>query len=210
MTAASDVDAVPATHTRQVLSERQTATVAALISAGLDELRDHGYEQLSIRTVAGRAGVTHTTAYTYFTSKAHLVAEIYWRRLTAVPRAELGDGTSLAARVSRALEGPALALGDEPELAQATLSALLTTDLEVSRLRDAIGADLAGRVVQAVGPDADPELADALLLAFSGAMLQAGMGYFDFAGVVERMSALARLLAPADASVATVHPHTGR
>ena len=30
-----------------------------------------------------RAGVAPATAYTYFSSKSHLVAEVFWRRLSA-------------------------------------------------------------------------------------------------------------------------------
>ena len=194
MTLLPDPGAEPTVHTRQLLSERQSATVAELIDAGVDELRERGYEQLSLRAVAARAGVTHTTAYAYFTSKAHLVAAIYWRRLQAMPRPAEGGGDSLDSRIRHALEGPALILSDEPELAQAALAALLTSDREVARLRDMIGADLGERVVLAVGPDADPHLADAILLAFSGAMLQAGMGYFDFSEVVRRMHTVAGLL----------------
>ena len=39
----------------------------------------------------------------------------------------------------------------------------------------------------ALGPDADPRLLDAALLLYSGAMLQAGLGYFTFDQVVARM-----------------------
>lgn len=191
---AETAPSTPTVHTRQVLTERQGATVAALLAAGLEQVREHGYEQLSIRAVAAAAGVTHTTAYAYFTSRAHLVAEMYWRRLQEVPHAEYRGGLALAQRVNRAFEGPALLLGDEPELAQAALAALLSTDPEVNRLRIVIGVDLADRVATALGPDTSQEIIDALLLAFSGAMLQAGMGYFDFKGVVDRMRSLASQL----------------
>ncbi len=185
---------VPVRTTRQWLSKRQSATVATLLDAGLDQLREHGYEQLTVRAVAGRAGVTHTTAYSYFSSKGHLVAEMLWWRLRAVPVPITDQSMPLTTRITEALRGPGLVLGDDPALAQAALAALLTEDPDVSRLRDTIGADLTHRIESALGSDADPELTEALLLAFSGAMLQAGMGYFDFAGVVRRMTSVARLL----------------
>ncbi len=184
----------PLTNPRQQLSERQRATIVTLLDGGLDELRDHGYDQLSLRKVAVRAGVTHTTAYSYFTSKAHLVAEIYWSLLQGMPAVQPDLTVHRADRISRALEAPALVLADEPALAQAALAALLSTDIEVQRLRTSIGVALADRVVTALGPATDPDVIDAVLLAFSGAMLQAGMGYFDFAGVVERIHTLAALL----------------
>lgn len=185
-----------ASHPRQLLSGRQQRTVAALIDAGLEELRDEGYEQLTVRSVATRAGVTHTTAYTYFSSKAHLVAEIYWRRLQSIPEPATRPDQDLAERVRASLAGPALILADEPALAHAALSAMLTTDVEVERLRNQIGADLADRISRGAGPEVDPRVVDALLLAFSGAMLQAGMGYFGFSEVVDRMAAIAKLVSP--------------
>jgi len=170
--------------------------VTALLDAGLDHLRDHGYDELTLRSVAARAGVTHTTAYNYFTSKAHLVAEIFWRHLSAVPAPSPDAELPLADRITQALNGPSMLLADEPGLADAALSALLLGDPDICRLRNTIGLDLSRRVETAVGPDADPQVVEAVLLAFSGAMLQAGMGYFDFAGVVQRISRLAALLQP--------------
>jgi AcrR family transcriptional regulator len=180
--------------TRHSLSKRQSATVAALLAAGLDQLREHGYEHLTIRVVATRAGVTHTTAYSYFSSKDHLVAEMLWRRLEALGPPVTDQTMSLPDRITEALGGPGLVLSDDPALAQAGLSALLTQDPDVARLRDTIGTELARRLHSALGDGADGELTEALLLAFSGAMLQAGMGYFDFSGVVRRMASMARLL----------------
>jgi hypothetical protein len=100
----------------------------------------------------------------------------------------------LVDRVGQALAAPAQILSDDPALAQAALAALLSDDAEVVRLRNQIGADLASRVNAALGPDASEQVVDALLLSFSGAMLQAGMGYFDYSGVVRRMQDLANLL----------------
>jgi|RhiMetdeSRZDD1v2_1073273.scaffolds.fasta_scaffold104977_5 TetR/AcrR family transcriptional regulator, cholesterol catabolism regulator len=183
-----------AQHPRQRLTDRQVATVNTLIEAALAEVRASGYDQLTIRAVATRAGVTHTTAYSYFASKAHLVAEVFWRRLQEVPRPAVDPGAPLVERVRHAIEGPALIFDGEPELTHATTSALLSTDPETCRLRDVIGRELAERIDAAAGPDLAPEVGQALLLAFSGAMVQAGMGYLDFAGVVERMASFAQLL----------------
>src|SRR5664280_773474 len=75
----SDPEASP----RQWLSERQSATVLALLDAGLEEVGEVGFEKLTVRSVAQRAGVTHTTAYSYFTSKSHLISELHWRQTQA-------------------------------------------------------------------------------------------------------------------------------
>ena len=181
---------------RSELSTRQRETEAALLDAALELIRTEGFDKLTIRTVATAAGVTHTTAYFYFSSKHHLIAEMLWRRLQAIPGPVPDDGAPLSTRITEALREPGLVFADEPELAQAGLTALLTSDPDVHRLRDAIGIDLIRRIEAALGEGADRALAETLLLTFSGAMLQAGMGYFDFAGVVKRMAVVARRLDP--------------
>lgn len=176
------------------MSTRQQDTVRKLLDSAEAVLREDGYDDLTLRLVASRAGVTHTTAYTYFSSKAHLVSEIFWRRVRAIPQPRPVPGASLRTRVDAALRGPSLALRDEPALAQAALAAMLSQDPDVQRLRDEIGTDLARRLDTALGNDVDAAVGEALLLTFSGAMLQAGMGYFDFAGVVSRVLSAAELL----------------
>ncbi len=180
--------------TRQHMSARQQATVQSLLDAAERVLRERGYDDLTLRLVASEADVTHTTAYTYFSSKAHLVAEVFWRRLRQIPHPEHDPRGSLPERVDAALREPGLALSDGTELAQGALAALLSSDPDAQRVRDRVGLDLAGRLGTAFGDEVDPGVADTLLLAFSGAMLQAGMGYFEFDGVVSRVSTAAELV----------------
>src|SRR5919198_6181137 len=66
--------------TRRRLTERQAETVRRLTEAAVVEVRETGYEGLTVRNVARRAGVAPATAYTYFASKNHLITEIFWRR----------------------------------------------------------------------------------------------------------------------------------
>jgi len=176
------------------LSGRQSSSIGALLSAGLEVLGEVGYGALSIRTVATRAGVTHTTAYTYFSSKAHLVAEIFWSRLQSVPPTAFDPVSSFSVRVTEALSGPARLLAAESFLCQAGMAALLSDEPDVRRLRDMIGADLTRRVAAACGEDADKGSTEAIVLAFDGAMLLAGMGYFGAEGVVQRVERVANLL----------------
>ena len=68
---------------RRRLSSRQANRLERLTEAAVSELREHGYEGLTVRAVAARCGVAPATAYTYFASKNHLVAEVFWRRLCA-------------------------------------------------------------------------------------------------------------------------------
>jgi hypothetical protein len=63
-----------------------------------------------------------------------------------------------------------------PALAAAVTKSLLGADPEVHRLRLAIGALWIDQFRQAIGDDADPDLLETLVFAFSGVLLQAGMG----------------------------------
>lgn len=183
-------------NTRLWLTERQSKTVNALLDAALDELREQGYEQLTIRNVATRAGVTHTTAYSYFTSKAHLTAELHWRQVRALPLPAEPFGDAFEDHVVAAFEAPARLMADEPNLAAASAVAMLAPEPEVRRLREAVGNDLIQRLTITLGDLATPELIDALMLSYAGAMLNAGLGNFTFEVVVERMRSIGRLIAP--------------
>jgi AcrR family transcriptional regulator len=165
-----------------------------VLDAALDLLRAHGYHRLTIRSAAERAGVTHTTAYTYFSSKEHLVAEVLWRGLRLTPYEAPDPDLPLSTRVTEALRGPGLLVANEPALAEAGLSAMLASDPDVVRVRGEVGADFVARIQQALGPDQSPELVEALTIGFSGALLHAGMGYITFPGVVDRIASIARLL----------------
>jgi AcrR family transcriptional regulator len=193
---------------RRHLSERQADTVAKLADAAVDEVRVGGYDGLTVRNVARRAGVAPATAYTYFASKDHLVAEVFWRRLqTGRPAAPTG-GEPVEARVGGAIRAISDLVSGEPELAAACTTALLASDPDVARLRGLIGLELNDRLSDALvdgsggdGPasdapphEIDPAVLDALSLALSGAMLQAGMGFFPHHELADRMAGVVRLV----------------
>lgn len=170
---------------RPELNARQVRTVENLLDAGADELRAVGPDALTIRTVAFRAGVSPATAYTYFDSKDHLFAELYWRHLRSHPVPEVaGDETERLSALTRSL---ASMLTGFPELAAAATRALLGTDPAVERLRIRIGTEYLTRFHEALAPDADPALLETLLLTFFGALLQAGMGFIDQAELADRL-----------------------
>jgi AcrR family transcriptional regulator len=147
-----------------------------------------------VRNAARRAGVAPATAYTYFSSKDHLVTEVYWRLVRGLPPARVDRRRSPAARATAALAEVALLLAGEPEVAAAATTAVLANDPDVRRMRDVIGAQVYERVAIALGADADARVLRALLLAFSGAMLQAGMGYFGYDQLADRVSEVASLV----------------
>ncbi len=155
-----------------------------------------GFDKLTIRSVAQRAGVTHTTAYSYFTSKAHLIAELHWRQISAMPTPEVSDDESFVGRVRAAFEGPAGGLAADPVLSRAVFMAIIADEPEVRRLRGAVGAALVNRLRTALGPFDDPELVSTLFLVYSGAMMLAGTGNQDFLAVIPRIESVARLIDP--------------
>lgn len=178
---------------RRDLGSRQADRVDALVEATVAELREHGYDGLTVRNAARRAGVAPATAYTYFGSKEHLVAEVFWRRLQTL------DGSGSRARtpvtrVQAALRSLALLIADEPALAAASTTAILANDPDVHRLRNRIGAAFDDHLAAALGDDADPAVLRALNLALAGALLQAGMGYFSYTELADRMDEVAALV----------------
>ncbi|WP_369634251.1 TetR/AcrR family transcriptional regulator [Nocardia sp. JMUB6875] len=172
--------------TRRRLTEKQADTVDKLTRAAMDVLSKEGFAGLTVRMVAAQAGVGTATAYTYFSSKEHLVAEMFWRRLAATeaPRDDESDAT---ARVLAVLRQIAMLMADEPTLAGAVTAALLGTDPDVAHLRLRIGGEIRVRLIDALGSDSDPELVETLEMIYAGALVRAGMGYASYAEIAERM-----------------------
>jgi AcrR family transcriptional regulator len=190
----------PEVRPRQWLSERQSTTVVALLDAALEEVRDVGFEKLTVRSVALRAGVTHTTAYSYFTSKAHLISELHWRQMQSIPSPEISPTESFVGRVCAAFEGPAAALAAEPKLSHAVFMSILSDEPDVKRVRSAVAAELVSRLRVALGPFDNTAMVDTLFMAYSGAMMMVGTGTRDFLEVIPRMKTAARLIDPTQLS----------
>lgn len=166
--------------TRRRLSDKQAATVQRLTEAAVEQLRQHGYDGLTVRNVARAAGVAPATAYTYFTSREHLVTEVFWRRLQALPESRVDRRRSAAARVGATMSDLALLVADEPELAAACTAAMLANDPDVKLLRDRIGLEWRRRLARALGDGADPAVLSTLEFVTSGALVQAGMGHMTY------------------------------
>ena len=170
-----------------------SATAERLLRAGRDELRAVGHQTLTIRTVAHRAGVSAATAYTYLESKNRLCAELFWRFLQEDADAE-PEGADVLGRTRWVTRTLAQRLADAPELAAAVTPALLGTDPEVEELRVRIGVELVRRFRVALGPDGDAAVLEALTLAFSGALLQAGMGLMTYTEMGERLDSVVAVI----------------
>jgi TetR/AcrR family transcriptional regulator, cholesterol catabolism regulator len=179
--------------TRRRLTAKQADTVERLGEAAVEILTRDGFGGLTVRRVAAEAGVGAATAYTYFSSKEHLVAEVFWRRLAAAPLAPHQSGDP-ATRVIEVLRHIALLVADEPEFAGAVTNALLGKDPDVQVLRLRIGQDIHDRLIAALGEDRDPDVLESLELLYAGALVRAGMGYGTYADIADRLEKSARLM----------------
>jgi TetR/AcrR family transcriptional regulator, cholesterol catabolism regulator len=185
-------DQVSLESTRRRLTPKQADTIARLSTAALAVLRRVGFSGLTVRMVAAEAGIGAATAYTYFSSKEHLIAEVFWRRLAAAPALpdDAGDPASRAVAVLRQL---ALLVAGEPGLGEALTAALLGRNPDVEHLQTRIGREIRERLAAALGP-AEPDAVDALLMLWAGALVYAGMGYASYAEIADRLDKSARLI----------------
>ena len=178
--------------TRRRLSAKQADTVDRLTKAAVQVLTREGFAGMTIRMVAAEAGVGTATAYTYFSSKEHLVAEIFWRRLVAAPSPASSDPDATH-RVVAELREIAMLVADDQAVSGAVTSAMLGRDPDVAHLRARIGAEIRTRIERALGPDPDPAVVVSLELVYAGALVRAGMGYAsyeDIADLIEKSALL--------------------
>ncbi|WP_045823771.1 TetR/AcrR family transcriptional regulator [Williamsia herbipolensis] len=187
----------PSSHesTRRRLTNQQAETVAKLTEAAREVLGEDGFEGMTIRSVAKRAGVAPATAYTYFSSKNHIVAELFWRMLvTSVP--EPDTSSPPAARAADVLRRVALVVAGEDQLAGAVTVALLGTDPDVEHLRLRVGGFIRERLATALGVpmDSDDRRIELLEMLYSGALVRAGMGYGSYSDMADRLGDAAKLL----------------
>lgn len=167
-------------------------------------MREAGFDNLTVRRVAGRAGVAPATAYNYFSSREHLVTEVFWRRLAAMrdtsfDGADGGDPADTRSavineRVAATMTDVAMLVADEPDLAAACTVAMLATESDVKLLRDRIGLEMRRRITAALGAGFDPAVLATLEFTLSGVMLQAGMGHISYDDLADRLAVATRIV----------------
>ncbi|MGO3326552.1 TetR/AcrR family transcriptional regulator [Gordonia sp. (in: high G+C Gram-positive bacteria)] len=186
--------------TRRRLTPQQAEKIARMTDAAVEIVLADGFDKLSVRDVAKRAGVAPATAYTYFSSKGHLVAEVFWRRL-AVGVPEPDPASPVFERVAQVLRGVSMVVAGEGQLGGAVTVALLSDDPESQHLRLRIGGFIHDRLAAAVGDDVDDPrgLVDALQMLYAGGLVTAGMGHLSYEATSDRLVAAAALLMGRDA-----------
>ncbi len=179
---------------RRHLSDRQRELVDRLVAAAQAEVEDRGYDEVTVRGIARRAGVAPATAYTYFSSKDHVLGELFWRRMLALPPALVDLGRPGPERVAAAVDEKGLGIADSPAVVAACTAALLGGGPDVAHLRTQIAGEFHRRLAAALGPGADHDVLGVLDLVYVGALLSAGMGHLDFAELPGRLGEAAALL----------------
>ena len=106
-----------------------------------------GYDAVQMRDVATTADVALGTIYRYFSSKDHLLAEalVEWvRDLGRRVQARPPRGATVAERVLDVLRRATRAMETDPQLSEAVLTALASTDSTPARRRsvDSMAASL--------------------------------------------------------------------
>jgi AcrR family transcriptional regulator len=177
---------------RRHLSERQAEVMERLVAAAALEAEERPYADISVRTIAKRAGLAPATAYTYFSGKDHLLAEVLWRRMHASP--SLVDlNLPLPDRVADTVRTMGFGAMGSPAVAVCT-TALLGDGPDVKRVRSRLGAEIGRRLEAALGAGADPAVRDVLQVTYTGALLSAGMGHLAFDAVPSLMAQATELM----------------
>jgi AcrR family transcriptional regulator len=181
---------------RRHLSERQAEVMERLVAAAADEAEERPYSEISVRTIAKRAGVAPATAYTYFSGKDHLLAEVLWRRMQASPHL-VDVNLPLGDRVAATVRTMGFGTMETPAVAVCT-TALLADGPDVKRVRTRIGVEIGHRLASALGPDADERVLGVLQVTYTGAILMAGMGHLSFDAVPGLMAESVALMTAGD------------
>lgn len=173
---------------------RSEQSMRKLLDAAVGELAGSPYSELTVRSVAARAGVSPTTAYTYFPSKDALIAEVYLRLLRgAAVHVDVNDAAET--RVKAQLRDLLLLVADRPHLADACTTAVMADDSAVDDVRARIAGEIGRRIASSLGPGYRPEVAETLHLLFSGATVHARSNPGGYGTVADQLdTAVAQVL----------------
>jgi AcrR family transcriptional regulator len=145
------------------LTRSQAARRARVLEAALALGASGGYEAVQMRDVATKADVALGTIYRYFSSKDHLLAEalVEWanelgRKVSKRPP----RGDTMADRVGDVLRRATRTMEAEPQLSEAVVTALTSTDPHAARCQREVGAVMNEIIAAAFPPDFDAAVRD--------------------------------------------------
>jgi AcrR family transcriptional regulator len=181
-----------ATVVTRPLSPTQTATRRKLLDAARELAAAEGYEGVTVRAVAKRAGVSAPTAYQYFTSKDHLLVDVLVDLVgdtTGSLAQRPVEGPTAAERAVATLRRAVAQVAEAPDLYIALTRAYLTGGPDVVHARDAMTGSTRRWVELALDDTDDPDLhavLEALLFAHMVGLVTGHRDPKDLADDLER------------------------
>jgi len=137
------------------LSATQAATRRRLLEGARDLATEGGYEAVSMRAVAERAGVSAPTAYQYFASRDHVLVEVLTdlaAGTTSIVTARPSRRRDPVERTVATLRRVVQRMEEEPTLFVALLRAFLSGAPEVRDSRAGMQSSMREWVDSALGP----------------------------------------------------------
>jgi AcrR family transcriptional regulator len=170
-------------------------TARQVRDATVELLREVPYSSITLRSIAKRANVSHREIRAHFWSKDAIVAEIYLERLRAAPLI-VDVEASARARLSSQFSQLVMLLADEPGLAAACSSALISDEPSVRGSRHRIHGELQRRVRAGLRSGAWPEVAETLEFGLIGALVHASCGADTFRQTAEDLASVVAVVVP--------------
>src|SRR5262245_60555784 len=170
-------------------------TARRVRDATVELLRDVPYSSITMRSIAKRASVSHAEIVAHYRSTDAIVAEIYLERLRTVPlNAHVEE--SAQSRLSAQFSQLVMLLADEPGLAAACSSALISDEPSVRVSRQRIHGELKRRVRTALRSGAWPEVVETLEFGLIGALVHASCGADTFRQTAEDLANMVAVVMP--------------
>jgi len=170
-------------------------TARRVRDATVELLRGVPYSNVSMRSIAKRAGVSHSEIRAHYGSTDAIIAEIYLERLRAAPLSVDAE-ESAQARIAGQFSQLVMLLADEPGLAAACSSALISDEPSVRPLRQRIHGELQRRVRTGLRSGAWPEVAETLEFGLIGALVHASCGADTFRQTAEDLASVVAVVVP--------------
>ena len=174
---------------------RDDAETRKVLDATVELLREVPFVDLTMRAIGKRAGVGVGAVRAHFWSKDAIVAEIYLDRLRAVPlNVDVAQGAQ--ERIAIQFSQLVMLLADEPGLAAACSSALVSSDPSVRSVRERIHAEYHRRVRAMLRSGAWPEVAETLEFGLVGALVHASCGGDAFQQTADELAQVVAMVLP--------------
>lgn len=164
------------------LTKSQAARRDRVVAAALELGSRGGYDAVQMRDVASTAGVALGTIYRYFSSKDHLLAEalVEWvRDLSRRVHARPPRASTLSARVIDVLRRATRAMEADPQLSEAVITALASTDPHAARCQREVAIVIADTMALAFPDDFDAAVRDDIVRTLGHVWFSALVGWVN-------------------------------